>query len=257
MVTYYDSATDPKGNVTATRQVFAFGGDSTVWVNAVSNLIADQESSAVCTLSMTGGDGLDTFSVVYGEQRSYQMTGNVLNATVLAGLAPNVRIVISDDPQTLQVLTLGAVPGTLYVNITSNGYKVPLTDDNGVAMYGTATAASFNLHYTIPEGYIGTLNSFILTWPTKDDPDSDSASFSIYDRSGNLIATAPGGSAGSDVLGLADLQWVLADSSEYYPISKAGTGMPDLLPGMVLEIEATIATGDEIQYDCNVELMPI
>jgi hypothetical protein len=112
VTTYKDTAED-NSDLTA-GGTFKFqpgaGQEATFWLNLVNNRIAGQAVGQNVTFSVYSNSAANsTVSVAYGTTNSVQVTGYSVAATAAASPACDVRVVLSDQEQTLTVQTIGSV----------------------------------------------------------------------------------------------------------------------------------------------------
>jgi hypothetical protein len=105
VTTLYDTAVVGTP-VTASGTIWTSGQDISFWLNVVSNFILGQASAAPVTFTVIGQGRPTTVTIVYGETRSIPVTGNLVGAKVLSGSTPSCRVVLSEEEQVLQVLTV-------------------------------------------------------------------------------------------------------------------------------------------------------
>jgi hypothetical protein len=192
MTTYYDSAVNDMP-VTSTGFVYQFGADVTFWLNVVSNIIAGQASAAPVTFNVTGGAGLQSVTVGYGETRSIQVKGNVVNAVVGSGEAPSVRVVISDNQQTLQVTQVGL--GTESTIYTGTGDQETVLQPGTWAVVAGTSPAEIDSG-TATEGSVLLYDLGIDGTTSGTAPELAAMFIKIYDASSMLQGTVSATSNG-------------------------------------------------------------
>lgn len=121
MATYLDTALPGSAQIVqGSHFEYWFGYEASFYLSLVSNLIAGQANAGNVTFEVRSKRrGVTYVTVGYGDQISVPVTGSGVVATLPGSPSLNLRIVISDEPQTLDVQTVSA---SVADPLTPSGY---------------------------------------------------------------------------------------------------------------------------------------